>query len=116
MPLKDQADGEAEVLTAIAVMEEPDRAIGERLHVIIKASAPVLVSKTWYGMPGYAKDGKIVCFFRDRKKFKERYMTIGFNDSAVLDEGGMWPIYYAIKELTDSEEVKVGELVKKAVA
>ncbi len=111
-----KADGEAAVLEAIAMMSEPDRAMGERLHAIIKASAPVLSPKTWYGMPAYAKDGKVVCFFRDRQKFKEKYMTLGFNDGANLDEGAMWPIYFALKELTAAEEAKIGELVKKAVS
>ena len=111
-----KVDGEAAVLEAIAAMPEADRVMGERLHALIKASAPTLAPKTWYGMPAYAKDGKIICFFRDRQKFKEKYMTLGFNDGANLDEGAMWPIYFALKELTATEETKIGELVKKAVS
>ena len=111
-----KADGESAVHAAIAAMPGPDRAIGERLHAIIKASAPALSPKTWYGMPAYAKDGKVVCFFRSAQKFKERYMTFGFNDSANLDEGAMWPISFALKELTAAEEAKIGALVKKAVS
>jgi hypothetical protein len=111
-----KADGEAAVLAVIAAMPEPDRAIGERLHAIIKTSAPALSAKTWYGMPAYAKDNKVVCFFRDRQKFKERYMTLGFNDRANLDEGAMWPIYFALKNLTATEEAKIAALVKKAVS
>jgi uncharacterized protein YdhG (YjbR/CyaY superfamily) len=97
-------------------MPEPDRALGERLHAIIKASAPTLSPKLWYGMPAYAKDGKVVCFFRDRQKFKERYMTFGFNEDANLDEGAMWPIAFALKELTAAEEARIGALVKRAVS
>jgi uncharacterized protein YdhG (YjbR/CyaY superfamily) len=104
------------VLATIAAMPAPDRAMGERLHAIIKASAPVLSPKLWYGMPAYAKDGKVVCFFRDRQKFKERYMTLGFNDKANLDEGHLWPTAFALKELTAAEEAKIGALVKKAVS
>ncbi len=115
-PRADKADGESAVHAAIAAMPGPDRAIGERLHAIIKASAPALSPKTWYGMPAYAKDGKVVCFFRSAQKFKERYMTFGFNDSANLDEGAMWPISFALKELTAAEEAKIGALVKKAVS
>jgi len=111
-----KADDEAAVLAAIAAMTEPDRVIGERLHAVIKASAPSLSPKLWYGMPAYAMDGKVVCFFRDRQKFKERYMTFGFNDKANLDEGGLWPISFALTELTPVEEAKIGELVKKAVS
>ena len=111
-----KADDEAAVLAAIAAMPEPDRALGERLHALIIASAPSLSPKTWYGMPAYANpDGKVVCFFRDRQKFKERYMTLGFNDLAKLDEGPVWPISYALKELTATDEDKIGEIVKKAV-
>ncbi|MGO9657820.1 MAG: iron chaperone [Acidimicrobiales bacterium] len=109
-------DGEAEVLAAIALMPGPDRVIGERLHAIIKANAPALLPRTWYGMPAYAKDGKVVCFFRSAQKFKERYMTLGFNDVANLDEGAMWPIYFALKGMTDAEEATVAALVKKAVS
>jgi len=97
-------------------MPGPDRAMGERLHAIIKASAPALSPKLWYGMPAYAKDGKIICFFRSGQKFKERYMTLGFNNEAKLDEGHMWPITFALKELTAAEESKIGALVKKAVS
>ncbi len=97
-------------------MPGPYRAMGERLYTIIKASAPSLSPKTWYGMPAYAKDGKVVCFFRGGDKFKERYMTLGFNDVANLDEGAMWPIAFALKELTASEEARIAALVKKAVS
>jgi uncharacterized protein YdhG (YjbR/CyaY superfamily) len=97
-------------------MPGPDRVIGERLHAIIKANAPALLPRTWYGMPAYAKDGKVVCFFRSAQKFKERYMTLGFNDVANLDEGAMWPIYFALKGMTDAEEATVAALVKKAVS
>ena len=111
-----KAEDEAAVLAAIAAMPEPDRALGERLHAVITASAPALAPKTWYGMPAYAnEDGKVVCFFRDRQKFKERYMTLGFNDLAKLDEGSMWPISFALNELTAAEEDKIGAIVKKAV-
>jgi len=115
-PRVDKADGERAVLGAIAVMEEPYRAMGERLHAIIKASAPALSPRLWYGMPAYAKDGKVVCFFRSGQKFKERYMTLGFNDVANLDEGHMWPIAFALMELTAAEEARIGALVKKAVS
>jgi hypothetical protein len=115
-PRADKADGESAVLAKIAAMPEPDRAIGERLHAIIKASAPVLSPKLWYGMPAYAKDGKVVCFFRDTQKFKERYMTLGFNEEANLDEGALWPIAFALKELTAAEEARIGALVKQAVS
>ena len=104
------------MLAAIIAMPGPDRAMGERLHAIIKASAPALSPKLWYGMPAYAKDGKIICFFRSGQKFKERYMTLGFNNEAKLDEGHMWPITFALKELTAAEESKIGALVKKAVS
>ncbi len=104
------------MLAAIAAMQEPYRAMGERLHALIKASAPVLAPKTWYGMPAYAKDGKVVCFFRGGDKFKERYMTLGFNDAANLDEGTLWPIAFALTELTAAEEARIGALVKKAVS
>jgi hypothetical protein len=110
-----QADGEGAALAAIAAMPEPYRAMGERLHAIITASAPVLSPRIWYGMPAYAKDGKVVCFFRGGDKFKERYMTLGFDDKANLDEGRMWPIAFALTELTATEEAKIGALVKKAV-
>ena len=97
-------------------MKEPDRALGERLHAIITASAPVLVPRLWYGMPAYAKDGKIVCHFQDANKFKARYATLGFSDAANLDEGAMWPNSFALKELTATEEERIGALVKKAVS
>ena len=113
---KNRADGERDVLAAIAAMKEPDRAMAKRLHAIITASAPALWPKTWYGMPAYAKDGKVVCFFRNASKFKERYAMFGFNDTAKLDEGSMWPIAFALKKLTAADEKKIGALVKKAVS
>jgi uncharacterized protein YdhG (YjbR/CyaY superfamily) len=113
--LKDQADGESAVRAAIAAMAPKDRAIAKRLHELIKATAPDLSPKTWYGMPAYAKDGKVVCFFRNAGKFKERYAMLGFNDSAKLDDGSMWPVAFALTELTGGEEAKIGALVKKAV-
>ena len=112
----DKADGESTVLAAIAAMPEPYRARGERIHAVIKASAPALSPRLWYGMPAYAKDGKVVCFFRSGEKFKERYMTLGFNQDANLDEGHMWPIAFALTELTAAEEARIGALVKKAVS
>ena len=112
----DKADGESAVLATIAAMPGPDRAMGERLHAVIKASAPALSPKLWYGMPAYAKDGKVICFFRSGQKFKERYMTLGFNNEAKLDEGHMWPIAFALKELTAAEEARIGALIKKAVS
>ncbi|OGY29141.1 MAG: hypothetical protein A3F35_03065 [Candidatus Woykebacteria bacterium RIFCSPHIGHO2_12_FULL_45_10] len=113
----DKADGESAVLAKIAEMPEPDRAMSKRLHAIIKTSAPTLSPKTWYGMPAYAnKDGKVVCFFQSAHKFNYRYATLGFNDVANLDEGAMWPIAFALKELTAAEEAKIGALVKKAVS
>jgi uncharacterized protein YdhG (YjbR/CyaY superfamily) len=112
----DKADGESAVLAAIAVMPEPYRSIGERLHNIVRASAPTLSPKTWYGMPAYAiKDGTVVCFFRGGEKFKERYMTFGFSDKANLDEGEVWPVAFAVKELTAASEARIRALVKKAV-
>jgi len=113
---KDEAAGESAVLAKIAEMPEPDRALGKRLHAIIKASAPALSPKTWYGMPAYAKDGKVVCFFQSAHKFKSRYATLGFSDEANLDEGAMWPTSFALKELTAADEAKIGALVKKAVS
>jgi uncharacterized protein YdhG (YjbR/CyaY superfamily) len=107
---------ESDVLAKIAEMPEPDRAMAKRLHAIIKASAPALSPKTWYGMPAYAKDGKIVCFFQSAEKFDSRYATLGFNDEANLDKGGMWPTSFALKELTAAEEKKIAALVKKAVS
>jgi hypothetical protein len=111
-----KADGERDVLAKIAEMPERDRTLAERLHAIIKASAPGLSSKTWYGMPAYAKDGKVVCYFQSAHKFKARYATLGFNDAANLDEGAMWPTSFALKELTAAEEATIGALVKKAVS
>jgi hypothetical protein len=113
---KDKAEGESAVLAKIAEMREADRAMGERLHAIIKTSAPILSPKLWYGMPAYAKDGKIVCFFQSAQKFNTRYATLGFNDTANLDEGAMWPVAFALKELTTAEEARIGALVKKAVS
>jgi uncharacterized protein YdhG (YjbR/CyaY superfamily) len=111
-----RADGERAVLAKIAEMLEPDRAMAERLHEIIKASAPALSPKTWYGMPAYAKDGKVVCFFQSAQKFNSRYATLGFNDEANLDEGDMWPTSFALKELSATEEARISALVKKAVS
>jgi uncharacterized protein YdhG (YjbR/CyaY superfamily) len=112
----DKADGESAVLAKIAEMPEPDRAMAERIHAVVKASAPTLSPKTWYGMPAYAKDGKVVCFFQSAQKFKTRYATFGFNDTANLDEGAMWPTSFALKKLTAAEEAKIAALVKKAVS
>ena len=113
---KDKAEGESAVLAAIAAMKEPDRAMAKRLHAIIKASAPALSPKTWYGMPAYAKDGKVVCFFQSAQKFNTRYATFGFSDTANLDEGALWPTAFALKELTATEEARISALVKKAVS
>jgi uncharacterized protein YdhG (YjbR/CyaY superfamily) len=113
---KDRAAGESDVLAKIAEMPEADRALAARLHEIIKASAPLLAPKTWYGMPAYARDGKVVCFFQSAAKFNARYATFGFNDTANLDEGAMWPTAFALKELTAAEEAKIIALVKKAVS
>jgi uncharacterized protein YdhG (YjbR/CyaY superfamily) len=110
------ADGEADLLAKIAEMPEPDRAMAERLHAIITASAPILAPKAWYGMPAYAKDGKVVCFFQSAAKFKARYATLGFNDSANLDKGAMWPTAFALPQLTAAEEAKIAALVKQAVS
>jgi uncharacterized protein YdhG (YjbR/CyaY superfamily) len=115
-PRASKADGESDVLAKIAEMPKPDRAIAERLHAIVKASAPDLSPRTWYGMPAYAKDGKVVCFFQSAQKFKTRYATFGFSDKANLDKGAMWPTSFALKELTAAEEKKIGALVKKAVS
>ena len=112
----DKADGESAVLAKIAAMAGPDRALGERLHAIIKASAPALSARLWYGMPAYAKDGKVVCFFQSAQKFKSRYATFGFSDKANLDEGAIWPVAFALKELTATEEARIIALVKKAVS
>jgi uncharacterized protein YdhG (YjbR/CyaY superfamily) len=112
-----KADGESDVLAKIAEMPKPDRRIAERLHAIVKEAAPELSPKTWYGMPAYAnKEGKVVCFFRNAAKFKERYAMFGFNDSANLDEGALWPVAFALKELTPAEEKRIVALVKKAVS
>jgi uncharacterized protein YdhG (YjbR/CyaY superfamily) len=113
---KDKADGENAVLAKIAEMQEPDRVMVKRLHAIIKASAPALSPKTWYGMPAYAKEGKIVCFFQGAQKFNTRYATLGFSDAANLDEGALWPVAFALKELTAAEEAMIGALVKRAVS
>ena len=115
-PRADKGDGESDVLAKIAAMPEPDRTMAERLHAIIKASAPALSPRTWYGMPAYAKDGNIVCFFQSAQKFKSRYATFGFSDKANLDEGAMWPTAFALKELTAAEEARIGAIVKKAVS
>jgi len=112
----DKADGESAVLAKIAAMPEPDRTMAKRLHAIIKASAPALSPRLWYGMPAYAKDDKVVCFFQDAQKFKTRYATLGFSDKANLDEGAMWPTAFALTELTAADEARIGALVKKAVS
>ena len=111
-----KADGESDLLAKIAEMPAPDRALAKRLHAIIKANAPALSPTTWYGMPAYAKDGKVVCFYQAAQKFKTRYATFGFSDKAQLDEGGMWPVAFALKDLTAAEEAKISALVKKAVS
>jgi uncharacterized protein YdhG (YjbR/CyaY superfamily) len=115
-PRTSKADGESDVLAKIAEMPASDRAIAERLHAIVKASAPALSPRTWYGMPAYAKDGKVVCFFQSAQKFKTRYATFGFSDKANLDKGALWPTAFALKELTPTEEAKIAALVKKAVS
>jgi uncharacterized protein YdhG (YjbR/CyaY superfamily) len=115
MLAKDPSYDEAQVAAAIVAMNDDDRVMAERLHAVIITAAPTLSPKTWYGMPAYAKDGKIVLFFRDKKKFKERYLTLGFNDCAALDDGDMWPITFAIIELTPDVETNIAELVQKAV-
>ncbi len=115
-PRAGKADGESDVLAKIAEMAEPDRIMAERLHAIIKASAPALSPKTWYGMPAYARDGEVVCFFQSAQKFKARYATFGFSDKANLDEGQMWPTGFAVKELTPAEEARIAALVKKAAS
>ena len=115
-PRPGKADGESDLLAKIAEMPGPDRAMAERLHAIIKASAPGLSPRTWYGMPAYAKDGNVVCFFQSAQKFKTRYATFGFSDKANLDEGAMWPTSFALKELTTADEARIGALVKKAVS
>ena len=110
-----KADGEAEVLAKIAAMAEPDRRLAERIHAIVKATAPELEAKTWYGMPAYAKDGKTICFFQDAKKFKTRYATLGFSDKARLDDGNMWPNAYALSKLTPADEARIAGLIKTAL-
>lgn len=110
-----KTDGEAEVLASIAAMSGPDRAIAERLHAIIMAAAPALLPRLWYGMPAYAKDGKVLCFFQSAQKFKTRYATLGFQHEANLDEGHMWPVAFALTELTAAEEARISALVKRAV-
>jgi uncharacterized protein YdhG (YjbR/CyaY superfamily) len=112
----DKEDGERDVLEKIAAMQAPDRAMAERLHAIIAVNAPALSPKTWYGMPAYAKDGQIVCHFQPAEKFKTRYASLGFTDKAHLDDGGMWPVAYALKELTPAEEAKIAALVRKAAS
>jgi hypothetical protein len=112
----EKADGESAVLAKIAELPEPDRAMGKRLHAVITASAPGLSPKLWYGMPAYAKEGKVVCFFQSAQKFKTRYATLGFSDEAKLDEGAVWPTSYALKKLTPADEARIGALVKKAVS
>ena len=111
-----KADGERSLLAKIAEMPPPDRAMAKRIHALVKASAPDLSPKTWYGMPAYARDGKVVCFFQSARKFNTRYATLGFSDAANLDEGALWPVAFALKELTAAEEAKIGALVKKAVS
>jgi uncharacterized protein YdhG (YjbR/CyaY superfamily) len=113
---KNRADGERDVLAAIAAMKGTDRAMAKRLHAIVTASAPDLSPKTWYGMPAYAKDGKVVCYFQSAAKFKSRYATFGFSDEANLDKGALWPVAFALKELTAADEAKIRALVKKAVS
>lgn len=115
-PRVTEADGESAVLAKIAEMSESDRAMAERLHAVIKASAPALSPRLWYGMPAYARDSKVVCFFQPAQKFKTRFATLGFSDQASLDDGAMWPIYFALTELTAADEVRIGALVKKAVS
>jgi uncharacterized protein YdhG (YjbR/CyaY superfamily) len=113
---KNRAEGERDLLAAIDAMREPDRALAKRVHAIVEANAPVLSPKTWYGMPAYAKDAKVVCFFKSAEKFKSRYATLGFEDAANLDDGAMWPTSFALKELTAKDEAKIAALVKKAVS
>ena len=111
-----EADGESEVLAKIAEMPPPDRAMGERIHALIKSAAPALSPRTWYGMPAYAKDGSVICHFQPAQKFKTRYATLGFSDKASIDEGSMWPVAYALTKLTPADEAKIRALVKKAVS
>ena len=113
---KNKADGERDVLGKIAEMAEPDRTMAERLHAIITSNAPDLAPRTWYGMPAYAKDGKVICYFQSAQKFNARYATLGFSDTANLDDGAMWPTAFALKQLTAAEETRIGDLVKQAVS
>jgi uncharacterized protein YdhG (YjbR/CyaY superfamily) len=113
---KDRAQGERDLLAAIAAMKEPDRVLAEKLHAIVEATAPALCPKTWYGMPAYAKDGKVVCFFKSAEKFNSRYATLGFEEAAHLDDGAMWPTSFALTELTAADKARIGELVKKATS
>src|SRR2546421_1017262 len=115
-PRADKSDAESALLAKITEMREPDRAMAKRLHAIIKPSAPALSPRTWYGMPAYAKDGVVVCFFQPAQKFKTRFATLGFSDAATLDEGAMWPVVFALKELTATEEARISALVRKAVS
>ena len=115
-PRADKEDGESAVLAKLAELPQPDRAMGERLHAVVRASAPTLTPRLWYGMPAYALDGKVLCFFQSAQKFKTRYATLGFSDAANLDDGAMWPTAYALTELTDADEERIGALVKRAVA
>ena len=115
-PRAGKADGESDVLAKIAEMPEPDRAMAERLHALIKASAPTLSPRTWYGMPAYAKDDKVLCYFKPAEKFKTRYATLGFSDKANLDEGGMWPVEFALRSWTATEEKRISELVQRAIS
>jgi uncharacterized protein YdhG (YjbR/CyaY superfamily) len=110
-----KADGESEVLAKIASMREPDRSLGKKIHAIVKASAPSLTPRLWYGMPAYARDGKVVCFFQDAQKFKARYATLGFSDQARLDDGAVWPTSFGLKELTAADEAAIGALIRRAV-
>jgi hypothetical protein len=115
-PRAEKVDGEGPVLAKIAEMPEPDRSMGKRLHAIVKASAPMLSPRLWYGMPAYAKDGNVVCFFQSGQKFKTRYATLGFSDRASLDEGAMWPVAFALRELNAAEEARIAALLKRAVS
>ena len=112
---KDETDGEAEVLAKIAALDEPDHSMAERLHAIVKAAAPGMSSRTWYGSPAYYRDGQLVCYFQERAKFKARYAVLGFSDKAHLDDGSMWPVMYALPEMTAADEARIAALVKKAV-
>ena len=115
-PRDKAAEGVRDVLAKISEMEKPDREMAEKIHAIIKANAPDLVPRTWYGMPAYAKDGSVLCFFRPARKFSERYAMLGFNDNATLDDGNMWPVAYALKKLTKADEATITALVKQAVS